>query len=61
MEHEAIRLARQIIELDIKRDEIWERFIERAGYQNAYKLLRNAQNGLIEEEKLVSRESVSIE
>ncbi|MEH6987756.1 MULTISPECIES: hypothetical protein [Bacillales] len=38
-----IELARRIIELDLLRDQLWERLTAEAGYQ-AYEILRNEQN-----------------
>ncbi|WP_282171929.1 hypothetical protein [Cytobacillus firmus] len=38
-----IDLARRIIELDLLRDQLWEKLTAEAGYQ-AYEILRNEQN-----------------
>lgn len=38
-----IELARRIIELDLLRDQLWERLTAEAGYQ-AHEILRNEQN-----------------
>ncbi|MGJ7919203.1 hypothetical protein [Neobacillus sp. LXY-4] len=43
MNREAIELAKQIIEMDIKRDEIWENLTVLAG-DKAFELLRRIQN-----------------
>lgn len=40
---EAIELARKIVEIDIKRDEIWENLTMLAG-DKAFELLRTIQN-----------------
>ncbi|MCY8512364.1 hypothetical protein [Bacillus atrophaeus] len=46
MENEkAVSLAKEIIELDIKRDEMLEAFMQLAG-DRAFQLLRSVQNGL---------------
>ncbi|WP_180994266.1 hypothetical protein [Bacillus sp. Marseille-P3661] len=42
---EVIKLAKQIIELDILRDEIWEQLLQKYGH-DAYVLLRNLENGI---------------
>lgn len=41
---QAILLAKEIVRLDILRDEMWEKLLSIAGYQ-AHELLRNVQNG----------------
>lgn len=43
-EEKAVSLAKEIIELDIKRDEMLETFMQLAGEQ-AFQLLRSVQNG----------------
>jgi hypothetical protein len=43
MNKEAIELAKKIVELDIKRDMIWEQLASLAG-KEAYELLRYVQN-----------------
>ncbi|SIR73976.1 hypothetical protein [Bacillus velezensis] len=41
----AVSLAKEIIELDMKRDEMLEAFMQIAG-EHAFRLLRAVQNGL---------------
>lgn len=43
MNQEAIDLAKEIVELDLKRDETWESLAALAG-DKAYELLRMVQN-----------------
>ncbi|WP_275670914.1 hypothetical protein [Bacillus mesophilum] len=43
MEHNALELAKKIIELDLLRDKIWENLAEMAG-DKAYELIRKVQN-----------------
>ncbi|MCI3985806.1 hypothetical protein [Bacillus vallismortis] len=43
-EEKAVSLAREIIELDIKRDQMLETFMQLAG-EHAFQLLRSVQNG----------------
>ena len=43
-DEKAVSLAKEIIELDIKRDEMLETFMQLAGEQ-AFQLLRSVQNG----------------
>lgn len=44
MDQEAIKLAKQILEIDKLRDRTWEKYIEVAGKQ-AYEIMREIQNG----------------
>lgn len=44
-EEKAVSLAKEIIELDMKRDEMLETFMRLAG-EHAFQLLRSVQNGL---------------
>ncbi|MFC0043691.1 hypothetical protein [Metabacillus iocasae] len=44
-QQQVIELAKQIIELDLKRDEKWEALSHMAG-RNAHEILRKVQNGM---------------
>ncbi|WP_201278493.1 hypothetical protein [Bacillus sp. NSP9.1] len=44
-EHQAVTLAKEIVALDNKRDELFEALMKLAGH-NAFPLLRAVQNGL---------------
>ncbi|MFC4768635.1 hypothetical protein [Effusibacillus consociatus] len=44
---QALQLAKEIIQLDLLRDELWEQLIAMSG-SRAHEILRSVQNGCIE-------------